>query len=38
MGWYRNGTNICYYNGSLKRKNGGYLFALTFTLKFDSIF
>lgn len=36
MGWHRAGTNICYYNGSLKRKNGGYLFALTFTMKFDS--
>lgn len=36
MGWHRAGSNICYYNGSLKRKNGGYLFALTFTMKFDS--
>lgn len=34
IGWHRSGTDICYYVTNMKRKNGNYYNALSFTLKF----
>ena len=30
IGWYRDGTNICYYQNALKKKGGGFYYTLTF--------
>lgn len=30
IGWVRDGTNICYYQGSMKKKGGGFYYTLTF--------
>jgi|TARA_B110001469_G_C9512664_1_gene255449 hypothetical protein len=29
-GWYRDGTNICYFPNTLKKKGGGFYYTLTF--------
>ena len=34
-GWVRGGTDICYYQNSMKRKSSGYYYTLTFTCTFD---
>ena len=34
-GWYRGGADICYYQNSMKRKNAGYYYTLTFSMQFD---
>jgi hypothetical protein len=34
IGWYRDGSKICYYQNNLKRKNAGFYHTLNFTLKF----
>jgi len=31
-GWYRGGADICYYQNSMKRKNAGYYYTLTFSM------
>ena len=31
-GWYRAGSDICYYQNSMKRKNSGYYYTLTFSM------
>ena len=35
-GWYRGGSDICYYQNSMKRKNAGYYYTLTFSMQFDN--
>jgi murein tripeptide amidase MpaA len=37
-GWVRCGTDVCYYQNSMKRKNAGYYYTLTFavTFKYDN--
>jgi hypothetical protein len=37
-GWYRGGGDICYYQNSMKRKNAGYYYTLTFSATFDNDF
>lgn len=37
-GWYRGGADICYYQNSMKRKNAGYYYTLTFSTSFDNDF
>lgn len=34
-GWVRTGTDICYYQNSMKRKNQGFYYTLTWTCKFE---
>lgn len=34
-GWYRGGSDICYYQNSMKRKNAGYYYTLTFSMQFE---
>jgi hypothetical protein len=35
QGWIRDGEKICYYqSNSRKKNNGGYLYALSFSIKF----
>ena len=34
-GWTRGGADICYYQNSMKRKNAGYYYTLTFSMQFD---
>ena len=36
-GWVRAGTDICYYQNSMKRKNAGFYYTLTFscTLEYE---
>ena len=34
IGWHRDGYEICYYQNYMKRKNAGYYYTLTFTIKF----
>ncbi len=34
VGWYRGGTDICYYTNAVKRKNGSYFQSLVFNVKF----
>ena len=34
-GWFRGGSDICYYQNSMKRKNAGYYYTLTFSMQFD---
>mmetsp|Transcript_13587 Transcript_13587/g.20576 ORF Transcript_13587/g.20576 Transcript_13587/m.20576 type:complete len:732 (-) Transcript_13587:52-2247(-) len=34
-GWYRGGTDICYYQNSIKRKSG-YFYTFTFSYKFEN--
>jgi hypothetical protein len=36
-GWYRNGTDICYYQNNIKRKNG-YFYTFTWSYVFESNF
>ena len=33
-GWSRRGSNVCYYQNHIKRKNG-YYYTLTFTIEFE---
>ena len=30
IGWYRDGSNICYYQNQLKKKGGGNFYTLSF--------
>jgi hypothetical protein len=30
IGWYRDGTNICYYQNQIKKKGGGSFYTLSF--------
>jgi cytosolic carboxypeptidase protein 2/3 len=34
-GWIRNGGDICYYQNSMKRKNAGYYYTLTWSITFE---
>mmetsp|Transcript_13479 Transcript_13479/g.11544 ORF Transcript_13479/g.11544 Transcript_13479/m.11544 type:complete len:495 (+) Transcript_13479:437-1921(+) len=34
IGWHRDGYDICYYQNNMKRRNAGYYYTLTFTIKF----
>jgi chorismate synthase len=34
-GWVRGGTDICYYQNSMKRKTAGYYYTLTFSHTFE---
>lgn len=34
-GWYRDGSEICYYQNNMKKKNAGFYYTLTFTLSFS---
>jgi cytosolic carboxypeptidase protein 2/3 len=34
-GWVRGGTDICYYQNSMKRKNQGYYYTLTWSHTFE---
>ena len=34
-GWQRRGGDICYYQNSMKRKNAGYYYTLTWSCVFD---
>ena len=33
-GWQRHGQDVCYYQNSMKRKNPGYYYTLTFSAQF----
>jgi len=33
-GWQRGGTDVCYYQNSMKRKNSGYYYTLTWSATF----
>lgn len=33
-GWQRHGNDVCYYQNSIKRKNAGYYYTLTFSAQF----
>ena len=33
-GWQRHGQDVCYYQNSMKRKNPGYYYTLTFSPQF----
>ena len=35
-GWIRTGNDICYYQNSMKRKNQGYYYTLTWQCQFDA--
>jgi cytosolic carboxypeptidase protein 2/3 len=37
-GWQRVGKDICYYQNSLKKKQAGHFYTLTFSLQFDHDF
>lgn len=34
IGWYRDGSKLCYYQNNLKRKNAGFYYTLNFNLRF----
>jgi cytosolic carboxypeptidase protein 2/3 len=34
-GWIRTGSDICYYQNSMKRKNAGYYYTLTWQCSFE---
>ena len=34
-GWVRAGGDICYYQNSMRRKNAGYYYTLTFSITFE---
>ena len=34
-GWVRGGNDICYYQNSMKRKNPGYYYTLTWSIVFE---
>jgi len=34
IGWHRDGYDICYYQNNMKRRNAGYYYTLTFSIKF----
>ena len=34
-GWVRGGSDICYYQNSMKRKNPGYYYTLTWSITFE---
>jgi len=42
IGWHRDGYNVCYYQSNLKKKNSGYYYTLTWSIKFkydfDTVF
>ena len=33
-GWHRHGDDVCYYQNSMKRKNAGYYYTLTWSASF----
>jgi hypothetical protein len=34
IGWVRNGSEVCYYQNTMKKKAGGFYYTLTFTMEF----
>ena len=34
-GWTRSGNDVCYYQNSMKRKNAGYYYKMTFSISFS---
>ena len=34
LGWHRDGYNVCYYQNNMKKRNSGYYYTLTFSVKF----
>ena len=34
-GWTRSGNDVCYYQNSMKRKNAGYYYTMTFSISFN---
>jgi len=34
LGWHRDGHNVCYYQNNMKKRNSGYYYTLTFSVKF----
>lgn len=35
-GWHRVGKNICYYQNSIKKKQAGNYYTLTFSINFEN--
>jgi hypothetical protein len=34
-GWHRSGSEVCYYQNQMKKKNSGFYYTLTFQIEFD---